>query len=638
MPHLIVYLLKANAALCLFYLAYRFLLRRLTFYYLNRFFLVFGIMFSATYPFIDLSALFAKHEVLSRQLVVIVPNWQAIAPATIPQPSTFFYWQIPVILFWMGVVLMAIRLAIQFISLYKIHKNSNAAEYEGHPFRKVNNDIGPFSFWQAIYLNPDKHENQELQAIIEHEKIHVAQWHTLDVLMAELSAIFYWFNPGVWFMKQAIKENLEFITDRKILQGGIDEKSYQYSLLSVSNLKPSTAMVNDFNFSSIRKRILMMNKKRSSKVQVSRYVVLLPLVVILTLVFTISKAELTPKSISAFVKRIMPKAMVSNADQHPASPVIDTQNQVSSAVATGHKLKKADTVSVKSDKKDVTINVSEADVAAAKDHLITLYNEHKPISSSDILSYVLKATNIKQPSAGDNIDMKDALYVFVNGKDLIYADSRATVSGISPSKIDSVTILNSSDAIALYGYRAKNGAVVIKLKLGNVGDVWGLGEATEPITSDRKTFFGGDVTQRVTTSPFGTYSPPPAAFYPAGDKMNQAAVSVVGTALYAPTTDGAGADVNSSQEINYAIIPDGIEKSDFKEVIKLFKDNGFELNINKEYKGNAVDMLKISLTSKDKTAMSATYRVKELMDSHYYINIRVNKVTNQLNIQSVKGN
>jgi len=49
-------------------------------------------------------------------------------------------------------------------------------------------------------------------------------------------------------------------------------------------------------------------------------------------------------------------------------------------------------------------------------------------------------------------------------------------------------------------------------------------------------------------------------------------------------------------------------------------------------------MLKISLTSKDKTAMSATYRVKELMDSHYYINIRVNKVTNQLNIQSVKGN
>jgi len=636
MPHLIVYLLKANAALCIFYLAYRFLLRRLTFYYLNRFFLVFGIIFSATYPFIDLSALFVKHQVLSRQLVVIVPNWQAIAPAAIPQPSTFFYWQIPVILFWMGVVLMAIRLAIQFISLYKIHKSSSAADYKGQPFRRVKNDISPFSFWQAIYLNPDKHENQELQAIIEHEKIHIAQWHTLDVLLVELSAVFYWFNPGVWFMKQAIKENLEFITDRKILQGGIDEKSYQYSLLSVSNLKQSSAMVNNFNFSTIRKRILMMNKKRSSKVQVSRYVVLLPLVVILTLVFTISKAELTPKSISAFVKRILPKTMVSNADQHPVLPVIDTQNKVFSSVDTGRKLKKADTASVKSDQTGVATNVSESDVADAKDHLTTLYNEHKPISSSDILSYVLKATNIKQPPAGDHVDMKTALYVFVNGKNLIYADSRAKVLGISPSKIDSVTILKSSDAIALYGHIAKYGAVVMKLKPGVVGDSWQVTDVSEETTSDKKPYFGGDVTKTISTSPFGNYSPPTAAFYPAGDKMNQAPVTA--TVIYPPTNDGAGADINNNQEINYALIPDGIEKSDFKEVIKLFKDNGFALNINKEYKDNAVDMLKISLTSKDKTAMSATYRVRELMDSHYYINIRVNKVTNQLNSQSVKGN
>jgi len=183
---------------------------------------------------------------------------------------------------------------------------------------------------------------------------------------------------------------------------------------------------------------------------------------------------------------------------------------------------------------------------------------------------------------------------------------------------------------------AKDGAVVIKLKPGLVGNAWQLTDVSEATSSDTKPYFGGDVTKTISTSPFGTYSPPSAAFYPAGDKMNQAPVTA--TVIYPPTNDGEGAGANNSQEINYALIPDGIEKSDFKEVIKLFKDNGFDLNINKEYKGNAVDMLKISLTSKDKTAMSATYRVKELMDSHYYINIRVNKVTNQLNIQSVKGN
>ena len=74
MPVLIVYLLKVNAALCLFYIAYRFALRPLTFYYLNRFFLVFGMIFSTCYPFIDISKLVAKQDAISRQLNTIAPN------------------------------------------------------------------------------------------------------------------------------------------------------------------------------------------------------------------------------------------------------------------------------------------------------------------------------------------------------------------------------------------------------------------------------------------------------------------------------------------------------------------------------------------------------------------------------------
>jgi bla regulator protein BlaR1 len=67
-----------------------------------------------------------------------------------------------------------------------------------------------------------------------HEQVHVNQWHTIDILLAELSSIFYWFNPGIWLMKKAVRENIEFITDRKILNKGIDSKTYQYSLVSVS--------------------------------------------------------------------------------------------------------------------------------------------------------------------------------------------------------------------------------------------------------------------------------------------------------------------------------------------------------------------------------------------------------------------
>ncbi|MGN6180997.1 MAG: M56 family metallopeptidase [Mucilaginibacter sp.] len=310
MPGLIIYLLKVNAALCLFYLAYRFALRPLTFYYLNRFFLVFGIVFSTVYPLVDVSALFTNHTVIRQQLNTIVPNWHEVLPAVQHQAATVDYWGVPIMLFWLGVILMAFRLAVQFISLYRIHQQSVQDNYLGKPFRAVKTDVNPFSFWQEIYLNPDKHTDAELRAIIQHEQVHVKQWHTLDVILAELSVVFYWFNPGVWFMKQAVKENLEFITDREILRSGVDEKAYQYSLVRVSALKPGAAIVNNFNFLTIKKRIMMMNKKRSSKAQITKYVVLLPLVMLLALVFTVSKAELSNKRIAVIVKKVLPMHIV----------------------------------------------------------------------------------------------------------------------------------------------------------------------------------------------------------------------------------------------------------------------------------------------------------------------------------------
>jgi bla regulator protein BlaR1 len=94
-------------------------------------------------------------------------------------------------------------------------------------------------------------------------------------------------------MKKAIRENIEFITDHKILKSGADSKQYQYSLVSVSFAAPSNTIVNHFNISTIKKRIIMMNTKRSSKAKLTRYALLVPAVVALLLVFSISKAALT---------------------------------------------------------------------------------------------------------------------------------------------------------------------------------------------------------------------------------------------------------------------------------------------------------------------------------------------------------
>ncbi|GAB3198736.1 hypothetical protein ABID22_001939 [Pontibacter aydingkolensis] len=284
MPALLLYLLKANAALVLFYLTYHFVLRRLTFYHLNRAFLLFGIVFSVIYPFVDLQSLFNKHQELAvvNTYVAAIPAF-TVAPA-IPAETSFDYWQLPVYLFWLGAAAVAVRLLLQFASLYKIHTLSVPATHKGINYRQVKSINHAFSFWQTIYLNPEQHKQHELDAILNHEQVHVKGWHTLDVLLSELSTIFYWFNPGGWLMKRAVKENLEFIADQNVLTASVDRKDYQYLLLKVTGIS-EPQIANQFNFSPLKTRIAMMNKMPSTKANQLRLLIVLPLVAMLLVAF-----------------------------------------------------------------------------------------------------------------------------------------------------------------------------------------------------------------------------------------------------------------------------------------------------------------------------------------------------------------
>ncbi|PVY43864.1 M56 family metallopeptidase [Pontibacter virosus] len=306
MPELLLYLLKANVALVLFYLAYHLVLRKLTFYHLNRLFLVFGIVFSTVYPLVDLTELFSRHEELAAVQIyaVVIPAW---TPTAIPEQTVFDYWLIPVGLFWLGCGLMLLRLVMQFASLYRIHRASVPASYQGVDFRKVQGISEAFSFWKTIYLNPAQHQSPELESILRHEQIHVNGWHTLDVLLAELSTVFYWFNPGVWLMKKAMKENLEFIADQHVVNAGVDRVAYQYLLLKVVGAtQPQIA--NQFNFPSLKRRIAMMNKMPTSKANRLRLLVVLPLVTVLLVAFRSASQD----NITTLAETILPGELTQN--------------------------------------------------------------------------------------------------------------------------------------------------------------------------------------------------------------------------------------------------------------------------------------------------------------------------------------
>jgi BlaR1 peptidase M56 len=300
MPYFFLILLKINLVLILFSATYYLVLRRLTFYSINRMFLLFGIVFSSAYPFINLTSLLANHK----SVPAFVPGLNQQVSQLVKQDAVPVLWQLLSVFFYVGVVLMALRLMVQFISLYRMHQNSSPDQLDQYLVRILSDEVSPFSFWQTIYINPGLHKQEDLPNILAHEQVHVEQWHTLDIILAEICVVFYWFNPGVWLMKKAVRENIEFITDARILKKGIDKKAYQYSLLDVGSLRASVAIVNNFSLSDLKKRIMMMNAKRSSKVNLTRYILALPVLLCITLAFTIDK-KAVQKSLSPLSKMVV---------------------------------------------------------------------------------------------------------------------------------------------------------------------------------------------------------------------------------------------------------------------------------------------------------------------------------------------
>lgn len=312
MPELLLILFKINLVLLLFAAAYHIVLRRLTFYTVNRAFLIIGIIFSTVYPFINLTEFFHRQEQVNPRVAALVPGIDV--NTLIRNNAVIGYWQVVIVLFYIGVAFMAIRLIAQFVSLYRVHKRSKPGAVRDLNVRILEGKVSPFSFWQTVYVNPDIHSANELDTILAHEQIHVKEWHTLDIILAEISVVFYWFNPGVWLMKRAIKENIEFITDARIVNKGIDKKAYQYSLLGVGNLQTSVALVNNFNLSDLKKRIKMMNAKRSSPRKLIVYALILPVLLVATLAFTIDKKEVKA--------RLMPLTEVNLSEQ----PLVEIAN------------------------------------------------------------------------------------------------------------------------------------------------------------------------------------------------------------------------------------------------------------------------------------------------------------------------
>ena len=211
------------------------------------------------------------------------------------------------------VIVLAIRFFIQLAGIIRLAFRCQKAKIGNTNVHLLRQASGPFSFFHWIFIHPTSHTEDELSEILTHEQTHANQWHSIDVLVSEIVCIFCWFNPFAWLMKREIRTNLEYLADNRVLETGHDSKAYQYHLLGLSHHKAAATIYNSFNVLPLKKRIKMMNKKRTREIGRTKYLMFLPLAALLMIISNIEAVARTTKEMAKDVIEAVEENLASNS-------------------------------------------------------------------------------------------------------------------------------------------------------------------------------------------------------------------------------------------------------------------------------------------------------------------------------------
>ena len=287
MENLLIYFVKANGLIILFYLMYVLFLRKETFFTTNRWYLISGLVLSLILPLITFTKTIwvepTPIPVIYEELIPI--NNNAIKA---PIQETSLDWSLIITTTYIAIsILLILKITFELASFFnRIRKNRKQKETN---FVLIHSDTteNPFSFFHYIVINPNRFSKEEFQHILTHESIHVKQKHSIDVLLAKLFCAFFWANPIVWLYRKAILQNLEFIADSETFQQIENKYEYQKTLLKVVTHQHDLSITNQFYQSLIKKRIVMLHTNQSHKRNAWKYGIILPLLVGFMLLFQI---------------------------------------------------------------------------------------------------------------------------------------------------------------------------------------------------------------------------------------------------------------------------------------------------------------------------------------------------------------
>ena len=413
-----IYILKSSVCLVLFYLFFRLLLSKETFHRFNRMALLGVLFFSLLIPCIEVTT---RHQVEVQQAVLSIEQLLLMAeleatPANVgavQETSAISWVQIVLLVYLAGILFLACRNIYSLICLFRlIHSGKHEKLEKGGTLVVHNQEIAPFSWMKYIVISRKDLEENGREILI-HEMAHIHHRHSVDLLVADICIFFQWFNPGAWLLKQELQNVHEYEADETVINEGVNAKEYQLLLIKKAVGTRLYSMANSFNHSKLKKRITMMLKEKSNPWARLKYLYVLPLAAIAVTAFARPEISEKVEEISAVKVNDLAEIVEKKSEENVVKEPIDTtKNKV---VVVGYRTEKKDSV-LTSGKKKVAISVQG------------ISGEGKPL-------------------------------VIINGKE----SEREVVNALNPERIESVSVIGPEKAIKIYGEKAKDGVMDIKL-------------------------------------------------------------------------------------------------------------------------------------------------------------------------------
>ena len=510
-----LYIIKSAMIIAVLWLVYKLLLKKDTYFQVKRGYFLLGILASFLLPFWHI------YKVV-KQNIVALPIFSQFEFTQQTETEKFVWLSTDNLVYVMAFVssILFIKMFIDLYAVFKIIRSGNKISLEDFILVETHKKITPFSFGKYIVYNPENFTPDEWQMILQHEKVHVKQRHTVDVLLSNILVALQWYNLFAWLYRKVMNDNLEFIADQQAQKQVENPKNYQYLLLKTSINDPIPIMSTGIFKSNLKNRIIMLQKKQTRSIKMLKISILIPLLIIFLYGFNTVKvyennviSNTTGIDKSFYIDKHTPEAdlirIIKTVNQAAKNEKIEILKKVyDNNILYFLKLKLANgddesTLSFSGDGgikkfgimvknghiKFLNYNGSIISKSGTGLYVITpdkdkisgylrykgetyFYNKNKDIftfynkfgdevDKKISVALLNKLLSELQSNLVTNLKIDNEKYLFyINGKQV----SKKDVEVLQADKIKSINVLKGKTAVQKYGEKAKNGVIEFKLK------------------------------------------------------------------------------------------------------------------------------------------------------------------------------